>query len=98
MKPIAPICLIIIGFLVSSCEHDIIPTADFETDFATEDSWLGSEKANLPTYATIEDRKFSDRSAQGVKVSWDFGNGQTSNEAAPVMHYESGGEYTVTLT
>ena len=30
--------------------------------------------------------------------SWDFGNGLTSNEPMPMLAYEQGGEYTVTLT
>ncbi len=40
----------------------------------------------------------SDSSGNIATFAWDFGNGLTSNEPAPMVPYQQGGDYTVTLT
>jgi PKD repeat protein len=44
------------------------------------------------------DVTFTNASLNATSYHWDFGNGQTSTEANPVMFYEFPGLYTVTLT
>ncbi len=41
--------------------------------------------------------QFRNRSTEGGRFFWDFGNGTYSTEANPVMTYDSVGKYTVTL-
>jgi hypothetical protein len=84
-------------FLSSCVEHEVIPTADFETDFAIDYSYLQSKKVNLPKYLTYEPIKFIDKSVNGVSYSWDFGNGETSTDQQPEIEYAVSGEYNVTL-
>jgi hypothetical protein len=98
MKSIALLLLTGFALMFSSCEPDIVPTASFEDDFATDYSHLQSNKDNLPRYATFEPIKFIDKSINGVKYSWEFGDGRSSTELEPVIAYGKGGEYTVTLT
>ena len=42
--------------------------------------------------------QFTNTSSKSGNVTWDFGDGQTSNEANPKHKYEKAGVYTVTLT
>lgn len=42
--------------------------------------------------------QFTNTSSKSGNVTWDFGDGQTSNEANPKHKYEKAGIYTVTLT
>lgn len=41
---------------------------------------------------------FTNSSSSASEYSWDFGDGQTSNEQNPVHTYQASGEYTVTMT
>jgi len=98
MKNITFIFLTFLAFSLGSCEQDVMPKADFETDFAIDYNYLQSNKNNIPRYSTFEPIKFIDKSINGVKYSWDFGDGQVSMDKEPTIHYTKGGEYTVTLS
>lgn len=59
----------------------------------------------IPAFAPAEQTvmvtdtvRFDNQSEKAVGYSWDFGNGQTSNEAEPTVRYYQSGDYTVTLT
>jgi PKD repeat protein len=41
---------------------------------------------------------FTNNSSESTSYSWDFGDGNTSNEENPTHTYDQGGEYTVELT
>ena len=74
-----------------------MPTAEFETDFWADYDHVKNLDEVL-RYLSHEPVQFVDKSVNGVKFSWDFGNGQTSDEPEPVVRFEKGGVYTVTLT
>ena len=44
------------------------------------------------------DVSFTNSSLNATAYHWDFGNGQTSSEPNPTVHYDTAGFYTVTLT
>lgn len=60
----------------------LIPTAAFNT------SIVDGNPKNL---------RFNNTSANGVKYSWNFGDGGTSTEKSPAHLYAAAGTYTVTL-
>ncbi len=82
-------------------------------DDGARDDWARQVTvANVPPVAlfsyapaeptTLDDVRFSESSSDvdGVVVSWawDFGDGTTSNDRAPVHRFPDDGHYTVTLT
>lgn len=54
--------------------------------------------ANTPEGTAPVTVQFTNSSTNAEKYLWDFGDGNTSNEAAPSHEYKRGGEYTVKLT
>jgi len=75
-------------FVVSGCRRNIVdnivPTAYFSAS---------------PTLAeTSQNVYFTNQSSDADSYSWDFGDGNTSNEGNPVHYYTSEGTYTTTLT
>ena len=49
-------------------------------------------------YYVVSTIQFTNTSAKTGKLTWDFGDGQTSNEANPLHKYEKAGTYKVSLT
>ena len=99
MRSILSLFLTSLVLLLASCEQEpeSIPTAEFETDF-----WASYDHVqnldDVPRFLSFEPVQFVDKSVNGVKYSWDFGDGQTSDEPEPVVRFERGGVYNVTLT
>jgi len=56
-----------------------------------------TEAISNSSYAPC-DVTFTNTSLNAKAFLWDFGNGQTSTEENPTMHYDTPGLYTVTLT
>lgn len=55
--------------------------------------------ANGPYAAVVGDAvSFSSEGSQGVEFSWDFGDGNTSNQPNPSHRYASPGDYTARLS
>jgi len=77
--------------ILSSCRKMEMgtPTASAVADFSME--------FQNQSYAPC-DVVFTNLSLNASTYLWDFGNGQTSTEANPTMHYDTAGVYTVTLT
>ncbi|OAN13086.1 protease [Photobacterium jeanii] len=65
-------------------EPNVAPVATFKA---------ATEALTLTTTNTS-----SDEDGNIVSYAWDFGNGASSNEAAPTYTYDKAGSYTVTLT
>jgi hypothetical protein len=74
-----------------------MPTAEFETEFWADYGHV-KNLDDVPRFLSFEPVRFVDKSVNGLKYSWDFGNGQTSDEPEPVVRFEKGGLYNVTLT
>jgi PKD repeat protein len=83
--------LLLPGFILSGCETYELgnPPASTVADFTYE----VSNNGYAPCTVT-----FTNTSLNAAGYSWDFGNGQTSNEANPVISFDTPGLYTVTLT
>ena len=85
--------LLLIGIilLTSGCkkEEQPIPPASTQADF----TYVVSNNGYAPCVVT-----FTNTSIQALGYFWDFGNGQTSVEANPVVNYDSAGIFAVTLT
>lgn len=54
-------------------------------------------KTTAKTYEAPADIQFANESKKADRFEWDFGDGQTSTDAAPVHHYTKSGNYNVTL-
>ncbi len=83
--------LLLPGFMLSSCEKYELgnPPASTVADF----TYTVSNDGYIPCEVT-----FTNKSLNAGGYQWDFGNGQTSTEANPVITYDTPGLYTVTLT
>lgn len=83
-------CLILLG----SCNDQeeivppVLPTANFDFEGP-----YGS-----PLFPTLSGIEIIDKSTNGDTYLWDFGNGETSTEKAPIFWYPTSGTYTITLT
>ncbi|HHB78669.1 MAG TPA: PKD domain-containing protein [Saprospiraceae bacterium] len=51
----------------------------------------------MKTYEAPADVQFTNDSHKADRYEWDFGDGQTSTEEAPMHHYTKSGHYNVTL-
>ena len=49
-------------------------------------------------YYVVSTIQFTNTSAKTGNVTWDFGDGTTSNEQNPLKKYDQAGTYQVTLT
>jgi hypothetical protein len=78
-------------FIASGCQKYEVgnPPASTVADF----TYSATNSSNAPCVVT-----FTDKSINANGYLWDFGNGQTSTEANPVVSYDSAGLYTVKLT
>ena len=88
------LCLLLGGVSLYACrEKEIIPTADFDYQFA--DPGLAGYLSVYPTYISL---KANNKSSNGQSYYWDFGNGTTSTQAEPEFFYDHSGEYTIRLS
>lgn len=78
-------------FIVSGCQKYEVgkPLASTVANF----TYSATNSAKAPSVVT-----FTNTSLNAAGYLWDFGNGQTSTEANPVVNYDTFGFYTVTLT
>ena len=78
-------------FLASGCQKYEVgnPPASTVANF----TFTATNSSNAPCVVT-----FTNSSLNAKGYLWDFGNGQTSTEANPVVTYDSAGFYTVKLT
>jgi len=78
-------------FIVSGCQKYEVgnPPASTVANFA----FSATNSSKAPCVVT-----FTNNSLNANGYSWNFGNGQTSTEANPVVSYDTPGLYTVTLT
>lgn len=91
------VLLAIMMLAVTSCvdkepNYGNFPTKDVDFTYQVD----GDEYA-LDFYV-VSTVQFTNTSSKSGNVTWDFGDGQTSNEANPKHKYEKAGIYTVTLT
>jgi len=78
-------------FVASGCQKYEVgnPPASTVADF----TYSATNSSKAPCVVT-----FTNASLNAKGYLWDFGNGQTSTEANPVVNYDTFGIYTVTLT
>lgn len=91
------VLLAIMMLAVTSCvdkepNYGNFPSKDVDFTYQVD----GDEYA-LDFYV-VSTVQFTNTSSKIGNVTWDFGDGQTSNEANPKHKYEKAGVYTVTLT
>ncbi len=82
---------------LSSCvdkdpDFNVFPDPDVDFTYNVE-----GDQYTLDYYV-VSPIQFTNTSVKQGAVTWDFGDGQTSNEANPVHKFESAGLYKVTLT
>lgn len=85
--------VILVAAACKSKEEEIVPTPAFSYDFADSGA-----KHYLPGYTTDNSIKLTNNSTGGATYLWNFGNGNTSTEKAPLITYAKSGTYTITLT
>lgn len=91
------VLLAIMMLAVTSCvdkepNYGNFPSKDVDFTYQVD----GDEYA-LDFYV-VSTVQFTNTSSKSGNVTWDFGDGQTSNETNPKHKYEKAGVYTVTLT
>lgn len=89
-------------FAFSSCvesepEYTDFPSKDVDFKYSVAPNADGVIEYALDYYV-VSTVQFTNTSAKSGKVTWDFGDGQTSNEANPLHKYEKAGTYQVKLT
>ncbi len=84
-----PLVILIPLTTLLSCtnETEVVPVADFQLVDATTDT----------PHLTYETLTVTNTSQNGVRFTWDFGNGTTSTEREPTFSYPTSGTYTVKL-
>ncbi len=76
-----------------------IRDAAHEAVYLELDSWNIGDYAPVAMFShAIDDLtvQFTDLSSNGVEVYWNFGDGNTSEQASPTHHFASPGDYLVT--
>lgn len=89
-------------FAFSSCvesdpEYTDFPSKDVDFRYSVAPNAEGEVEFALDYYV-VSTIQFTNTSAKSGKLTWDFGDGQTSNEANPLHKYEKAGTYKVALT
>ncbi|MGY2130613.1 PKD domain-containing protein [Hymenobacter sp. HD11105] len=85
--------LLLSVILLAGCEKEIVPVADF--DYAPADQFFRQPR---PIYPARNGIKIINNTKDGESYQWEFGDGTTSTEAAPVFGYAQSGTYTIKLT
>lgn len=78
-------------FIASGCQK--YETGNPPASTVANFTYSASNSGKAPCDVT-----FTNTSLNAAGYLWDFGNGQTSTEANPVVHFDTYGQYTVTLT
>lgn len=96
MKKIKNILILMLAVFAVSCiekepEYQDFPAKDVDFTFAVQ----GDEYTI--DYYYVSPIQFTNTSAKSGSLTWDFGDGNTSNEANPVHQYAKAGNYNVTL-
>ncbi len=84
-------CAIALTTLLAGCKKDEPPVNDGSLTAV----FTHNLQPNCPTPCQV---CFTNTSQNATEYTWDFGNGQTSSEAAPCVTYTTRGTFTVTLT
>jgi len=84
-------CAVALVALLAGCKKDDPPGNDGSLTAA----FTHSLQPNCPVPCQV---CFTNTSQNATSYTWDFGNGQTSSEAAPCVTFTTRGTYTVTLT
>ena len=89
-------------FAVSACtendpEYTTFPSKDVDFQYSVAPNESGEIEYALDYYV-VSTIQFTNRSAKTGNVTWDFGDGTTSNEQNPLKKYDQAGTYQVTLT
>ena len=90
-KPIYLLLILAVIVIIPGCTKYELgnPSASTVAEF----SYSATNSAKAPCEVA-----FTNESLNAAGYYWDFGNGQTSTEANPVIQYDTPGLYTVTLT
>ena len=96
MHKIKNILILMLAVFAVSCiekepEYQDFPAKDVDFTFAVQ----GDEYTT--DYYYVSPIQFTNTSAKSGSLTWDFGDGNTSNEANPVHQYAKAGNYNVTL-
>jgi len=86
--------LLVFATIFSACQEENIPGTGEIPDMTPPTSNFTYEAVSDSAYLMI---KFSDLSASNTKTSWNFGDGNTSEDKNPTHTYAAEGDYTVTL-
>jgi hypothetical protein len=81
--------------VITSCEEEVIPEADFEITFGNE--YPEQFLTTIPRFATYEPIRFVPKGGNVKKYQWNFGDDQIFFEKEPIVHFVKGGEYVITL-
>lgn len=89
-------------FAVSACtendpEYTTFPSKDVDFQYSVAPNESGEIEYALDYYV-VSTIQFTNTSAKTGNVTWDFGDGTTSNEQNPLKKYDQAGTYQVTLT
>ncbi len=89
-------------FAVSACtendpEYTTFPSKDVDFQYSVAPNEAGEIEYALDYYV-VSTIQFTNTSAKTGNVTWDFGDGTTSNEQNPQKKYDQAGTYQVTLT
>lgn len=89
--------LLVLLFVTNSCKEDSfpVPAASTQADFSYVADKIEDESAPFGFYFRLA---LTNKSVNAASYLWDFGNGQTSTDANPVVNYYQSGQFTVKLT
>lgn len=95
MKNITKILLLALIIFAVSCQQKIFntPTASTQASFN-----YSIEIIKVTEDSSVAKVSFTNTSINAKTVTWNFGNGQTSNETNPIAYFTQENEYSVSLT
>jgi PKD repeat protein len=86
-------------FSFSACKKDNTVAGPAPVaDFSLATAYLSNDTSQLITMAAYDGFSLNNNSANADTYFWDFGNGTTSTDKAPVASYSKSGSYTLKLT
>ncbi len=89
---VATLVMMLVSCVEKDPEYTTFPSKDVDFTYAV----AGDQY--LLDYYVVSDIQFTNTSAKQGPITWDFGDGQTSNEANPIHKYAKAGVYKVKLT